>query len=281
MPFVGAFPKPRTYRETAHKSYLVLSKQRKPGIAKIRKGIKKQLRFIKRNLASIEALIQRGGMDFLNKKQLKDLYVIGEIYRQQSLLIKSKNHQMDDRIVNIAQPHVRPIVRGKVSASVEFGAKLSISVVNGFAFMERVSFDNFNEGVTLVESVEQYKARYGYYLEAVLADRIYRNRDNIKYCKTKGIRLSGPKLGRPKADEIKAGKKQAYQDSFERNAVEGKFGEAKRSYKMDSILAKLKETGETVIAMHLLVMNLERRLRLLFTGIHQEIRVFIKTSDFY
>ncbi|GAW28875.1 putative transposase [Carboxydocella sp. ULO1] len=54
-------------------------------------------------------------------------------------------------------PFVRPIVRGKVSADVEFGAKLAISVVNGLSFMERLSFDNFNECTTLIESVENYR----------------------------------------------------------------------------------------------------------------------------
>lgn len=281
--YVGIFKKPRTYREKAHKDYLVLSKQRKPGIKKIRKGIKKQLGYVKRDLNVIGTLIQKGGMDALNMKQLKDLYVIGEIYRQQSLLLNSKNHQIDDRIVNIAQPHVRPIVRGKVNASVEFGAKLSISVVDGFAFMERISFDNFNEGITLQESVERYKERYGYYPEAVLADQIYRNRDNIQYCKSKGIRLSGPKLGRPKADEVKANRKQAYEDSGERNAVEGKFGEGKRTYKLDRIFAKLKETSETVIAMQLLVMNLEKRLRLLLQFLLNYIKsiVFVRNGRFF
>lgn len=93
--------------------------------------------------------------------------------------------------------------------------------------------------------------------------RIYRNRENRSYCKERWIRLSGPKFGRPKADEIKENRRLEYQDAGERNAVEGKFGEAKRVYKLDRIFAKLPETGKTVIAMQLLVMNLERMLRLL------------------
>lgn len=49
------------------------------------------------------------------------------------------------------QPHVRPIVRGKVSAPVEFGAKLSVSVVNGYIFTEKLEWDD-NEGSTLIDA---------------------------------------------------------------------------------------------------------------------------------
>lgn len=82
------------------------------------------------------------------------------------------------------------------------------------------------------ETVEGYKRHNGCYPEAILADRIYRNRDNLVYCKEHGIRLSGPKLGRPliKALMKKAEKRIERQDARERNAVEGKFGEGKRKY---------------------------------------------------
>jgi hypothetical protein len=80
---------------------------------------------------------------------------------------------------------------------VEFGAKVAISVVDGFALMEKTSWDSFNEGTTLIESVERYVERFGYYPEAILADKIYRTRENLQYCKDHGIRMSGPKLGRP------------------------------------------------------------------------------------
>ncbi|NUN88190.1 transposase, partial [Coprococcus comes] len=100
-------------------------------------------------------------------------------------------------IVSISQPHVRPIVRGKTRAPVEFGAKVAVSVVDGYAMIEKLHWDNYNEALTLQESVEAYRKRYGVYPEAVLADQIYRNRQNRRYCKEHGIRLSGPPLGRP------------------------------------------------------------------------------------
>ncbi len=48
----------------------------------------------------------------------------------------AKTHTVQGRIVSISQPHIRPIVRGKVSAPVEFGAKMTISVVDGYVFTD-------------------------------------------------------------------------------------------------------------------------------------------------
>ncbi len=47
--------------------------------------------------------------------------------------------------MSISQPHVRPIVRGKARMAVEFGAKISVSLVEGYVFIDRMSWDNFNE----------------------------------------------------------------------------------------------------------------------------------------
>lgn len=127
-----------------------------------------------------------------------------------------------------------------------------------------MQWNNFNEAKTLQASIESYKQRFGYYPEAVLADKLYRNRENIRYCKERGIRLSGPKLGRPPKEGRKADQKQERQDAAERNQIEGKFGEGKRKFGLDRIRARLAHSSETVIAIQFMVMNLERRLRVLF-----------------
>jgi hypothetical protein len=215
-------------------------------------------------LRFIEQLAACTPLTALSRRQYRDLLVIGELHRQQRGMYQSRSHRVDDRIVSIAQPDVRPIVRGKAKANVEFGAKVAISVVDGYTMMEKTSWDSFNEGTTLIESVERYVERLGCYPEAILADKIYRTRDNLRYCTEHGIRLSGPKLGRPPKHVNPEQKKLERQDMGERNAVEGKFGEAKRGYRLGLIRARLRQTSETVIALQLLVMNLEKRLRLLF-----------------
>ena len=146
----------------------------------------------------------------------------------------------------------------------EFGQKLHLSVVNGFTFIEDQSYDNYNEGVRLQAAAQRYKDRFGHYPEAILADTIYRNRDNRAFCKEHGIRLSGPKLGRPRKDETEDEKSQAYKDSCERNMVEGRNGIGKRRYGLDLIMAYLAETGKTEAAFIILAMNLAHLLRLFF-----------------
>ncbi|MBZ4644140.1 MAG: transposase family protein [Deferribacteraceae bacterium] len=200
----------------------------------------------------------------LSARQLKNLQVIYELMHQQRFMYNNRIHRIEDRIVSISQSHVRPIVHGKAGAAVKFGAKVAISLVNGYALIDELSWDSFNEGTRLQAAVESYKQRFGYYPEAVIADHLCRNRNNYRFWKELGIRLSGPRLGRPSQEELQEHRNLERQDAKERNAVEGKFGEGKRKYGLDRIMARLPETSESVIALQFLVMNLGRRLRVLF-----------------
>ncbi|MEZ2224826.1 IS5 family transposase [Microcoleus sp.] len=249
--------KPRTYRNKARKDYLLIAKQRRPTRHKRRQAIKKQLQYIKRNLAHIEQLIDSGAtLESLNKQEYKTLLVLTEVTRQQQWLFDNNKQSIEDRIVSLSQPHIRPIVRGKAGKSVEFGAKISASCFEGYVFLDRMSWDNFNESGDLKTQVEAYHKFTGYYPESVHADRIYRNRENRAWCKEKGIRLSGPPLGRPPANVSKSKKRQALEDERIRNAIEGKFGQGKRRFGLNRVMAKLDNTSGTVIAITFLVMNL-------------------------
>jgi len=264
-PLVGEREKPRTYREEARKAFLTVSKQRKSSGKVIRRAIKRQLGYVGRDLRIIEKLMEHTPLTVLSKRHYRQLLIISELYRQQREMADQKKHAIADRIVSIEQPHVRPIVRGKAGASVEFGAKIAASLIDGYVWIESMQWDSFNEATTLQASVEAYKRRFGYYPTVIQADKIYRNRDNLSYCKEHGIRLSGPKLGRPSKEQNEArNRKQERQDAAERNAIEGKFGEGKRKLGLARIRSRGAQTSLTVIALQFLVMNLERRLRVLF-----------------
>ncbi len=257
--------KPRTYRQKARRDYLRIAKRRKRSAKVVRKAIRQQLQYIGRDLTHIEKLLKLGsGLTLLTRQQYQNLLVVNELYRQQLEMFENKSHSTKNRIVNITQPHVRPIVRGKASANVEFGAKIIVSRINGYHVLEDLSWDNVNEATLLKEQIEGYKRRMGCYPEAVLADKLYRNRANIAYCKKNNIRLSGPRLGRP-GKNYKIDKKQEQIDSAMRNAIEGSFGIGKRRYGLDKIMTKLRETSETSISLIILVMNLEKMLRDLFS----------------
>ncbi len=259
--------KPRTYREIARKEYLKVAKKRRVSREKRRKAIKKQLQYIKRNLSHIEQLIMLGAnLEGLSKRQYKLLLVVGEVYRQQLWLYENKKQSIDDRIVSLNQPHIRPIVRGKAGKSVEFGAKLSASCFDGYVFLDHISWDNFNESGDLKTQVEAFKNYTGYYPESVHVDKIYRTRENRAWCKERGIRISGPPLGRPNKTVSKEKKKQALQDEKIRNCIEGKFGQSKRRFSLNRVMAKLSYTSQTTIAITFLVMNLSTHLLRLFSA---------------
>jgi hypothetical protein len=278
--------KPRTYRKRARKDYLAVAKKRKVKFQERRKAIKKQLQYIKRNFSHIQQLIDLGvSLINLSKRQYKMLLVVSEVYRQQLWLYENKKRSIEDRIVSLSQPHIRPIVRGKARTEVEFGAKFSASCFDGYVFLDHISWHNFNESGDLKTQVEAYKNYTGYYPESVHVDKIYRTRENRAWCQERGIRISGPPLGRPPKNVSPEKKKQEKEDERIRNSIEGKFGEpvrwagfptcsnwrtrkgqGKRRFSLSRVMAKLPHTSLTSIAITFLLMNLSTLLLRLFWG---------------
>jgi len=257
--------KPRTCRRIARKDYLKVAKKRQPSRKQKRKAIKKQIQYLRRNLSHIEQLIELGAsLTSLAKRQYKMLLVVSEVYRQQLWLFKNNKQSIEDRIVSLSQPQIRPLVRGKAGKPVEFGAKLSASCFEGYAFLDRISWDNFNESRDFKAQIEAYRDFTGFYPESVHVDKIYRTRENRAWCKERGIRISGPPLGRPPAHVSREQKKQALEDEKIRNAIEGKFGLLKRRFSLERVMAKLTNTSQTTIAITFLVINLSTALRRFF-----------------
>jgi len=267
--------KSRTYRFKARKDFLSISKSRRVPRNKLRKSIRKQLGYLGRNLKSIAVQNKTISLQYLSRQQYKTLLVISEVYRQQKWMYDHRSLRIDDRIVSINKPHVRPIKRGKAGASTEFGAKISASVVEGFVFADRISWNNFNESTDLINQIKAYRARHGFYPASVHADKIYRTQGNRKFCKKHGIRMSGPKLGRPpKLTEenkvrLQEARQQAHQDELDRIPIEGKFGLGKRRYGLNRIMTKLSFTSKTSIAITFLVMNLEKWLKAILLSLIQ------------
>lgn len=270
--------KPRTYRKIAHNEYLNFSKKRRKTKKGIRKFIRKHLEYLKRNLAHINFLLDiieakkrkqnlegafSGNFDShpyrfpLPKRYQKLFWVIQLLYDQQKFMYDKKTHSVDNRIVNIYQPYVRPIPRGKDKVSTEFGAKISASEVDGMSRVEHISWDNFNESKDLVLQAEMFKKTFGHYPELLLADRIYLNRENRKWLKSKNIRIVGKPLGRPPKEQLGAyQKRKRKKEQNQRNLIEGKFGQGKNAYGLNNIQAKRNDTSESWISAIFFVMNL-------------------------
>ena len=252
--------KPRTYRNKAHKDSLKYMRSRKHTEKKTREAIRKQLQYLRRDLSIIDTMLQ-SGLKLSRKQQLR-LETLRKIYEQQKYMYDNHTHSVPDRNVSVSQPFIRPIVRGKAGKPVEFGVKLDISVSDGWTRLECWSFDAYNEAAKLIETIERYRSREGHYPERVLADKIYRNRENLNYCKLHGIRLSGPALGRPKKDEQRD-RRQTYLDQNERIEVERQFSLAKRKCNLGKVKTKLEETVGFTLAMSIVVLNLRKLQRAL------------------
>lgn len=255
--------KPRTYRKVMDVAFLDYSKKKRKTKKVHRKMNRKLIECVKRNLQYIENMLASqqdlvlGKDSPLSQKDMDVLAVIKKVYEQQKQMHDTKTRTCKDRIVSISQPHVRPILRGKQNAQVEFGSKLGVSLDNGFALIETLSWNAYSEGKDLVNHVETYLSIHGYYPELVQVDKAYATRENRKWLQQRDIRITASPLGRkPKQKEAHYQKAKKKKEAAQRNHIEGKFGQGKNKYGLNKIKAKLKGTSETWVSCIFFVMNL-------------------------
>ena len=256
--------KPRTYRRNARKEFLLTSKKRSKSRKEIRKSIKGQLQYTRRDLKIIDKLLSKPGRDVILEKRDKELLgTIRQMYEQQKWMYENKTHSCPNRIVNIFQPQVRPIVRGKDKNKVEFGSKINLTEVAGFSRINHLSWDAFNEGKDLIPAVGNYRKLYGRYPKYILIDKIYLTRENRKYLKEKNIETFGKPPGRPPKEKKQSSSEKYHKKkkAAERNHVEAKFGQGKRGYAMNNIKARLPQTSESMVNAIVFVMNLMKLLQ--------------------
>ncbi len=257
--------KPRTYRRKAKNEFLNFSKKKRKGKNVIRKAIKTQLQYVRRDLEIVDQMLAKGPDRemILSPKEKELLQTIRVVYQQQKQMYDTRTNTCKDRIVNIFQPHVRPIVRGKEGRKTEFGSKINVSEVNGFCRIDRLSWDAYNESGDLKLQVENFRNQYGCYPKVLLADRIYLTRENRIFLKEKGIQIYGPPLGRPSTkNPMTAARKYCHRKkAVERNHVEGKFGQAKRGYGLNNIKSRLASTSTSWVQAIIFVMNLTKLLQ--------------------
>ena len=263
--------KPRTYRKVARKNYLNVAKKKNKRRKELRRAIRLQLNYVKRNVGYLDKMLdsfvvpanrQEDRAFPLSRKEQRYLWVIREVHRQQQEMFNEKKHQCADRIVSIHQPYVRPIVRGKAKGKVEFGPKLGMSLDNGYTRINTFSWDAYNEGGDLIAHVQEYKKLHGHYPEAVIVDRIYATLENRKLLKDKEIRITAKPLGRP-GPETGEQARLRRQEQRERNQIEGKFGQAKNGYanaclwhRLNQVRTRLRATAESWIGCIIFITNL-------------------------
>ena len=239
--------RPRTKFLDVQKANQTYRKQRKHSRSQTRKITRRLLDLLGKILKEIRE-IERGNENaenLLTVREKSDLEIITRMYRQQKNHFRNNDSResIPNRIVSLSKPHLRPIVRGKEVKSVEFGAKVNNILVDGISFIEKLSFNAFNEGTRLVHCLKMHKRLFGVEAKKVGGDTGYAGTENRDYCKANGIQTSFVKRGRPFGEKKK--EKDLVRKELARvraTAMEGSFGTQKEHYDLRRVKARTKRT---------------------------------------
>ena len=237
--------RPRTKFIDVEKANLAYRKQRKHSKSQTRMMTRRLLKLLGKLLKEIRKMErEHAGTEVLTDKEKATLEVVTKVYRQQRNHFESGDprESIPDRIVSVSKPYVRPIVRGKESKSVEFGAKSNNIMVDGLSFIEKLSFNAFNEGTRLKHCVKMHRRLFGVDVKKIGGDTGYAGSDNRDFCKENGIETSFVKRGRPSQTPKEKDFVRQELARVRATAMEGSFGTQKRHYSMSRIKARKKET---------------------------------------
>ena len=184
------------------------------------------------------------GVKLFTDRERQTFDIITKVYRQQHNHFRSGDarESIPDRIVSIAKPYVRPIVRGKEVKSVEFGAKCNNILVDGISFIEKLSFDAFNEGTRLTHCIKMHKRLFGVDVKKIGGDASYAGNANRELCTSNGIQTSFVQKGKRAKEKREKDFVRQELARVRATAMEGSFGTQKEHYSLRRIKARKKET---------------------------------------
>lgn len=243
--------------------YLNVIKRKHKGSKLVKDALTRMLPLLYRDILTLLNLIGVDDETYgrFNCTQKRTIQAVIDMYHQQEQMLREGKHTCENRIVSIHQPHVRPIVRGKAKAKVEFGAKIGVSIVSGYSFIDHHSWDAYNEASDLTVHIEKYKERFGCAPKRFFGDKIYLNRENRRILKEKEIQIMGRPLGRPPKNPTQEQIERERIGVSLRNEAEAQFGTGKRTYRANNIRARLPETAQCWTAMCYFVKNLAKFMR--------------------
>jgi len=243
----------RTQHEKRKAQYLSFAKRRKKSKRQNKKMCKLLLKYLQRLLKQLNDLQQRYKATLSNYYS-KRLKTINTLQEQQWLLHFGKEAKVPDRIVSLHKPYVRPIVRGKEVKPVEFGAKVNMLQVNGINFIEHLSYNNFNEGARLQNTIEMQRRYFGA-SHQMGADAIYATNKNRSYCTKNNIATSFVAKGKEGKYKEQKSQMRSILGKIRSTVLEGSFGNEKTHYQMDNIKARTEHNEKVWIFFSLLTSN--------------------------
>ena len=233
--------RPRINFQRQKERHLGYQKRRKRSLRKERKQRRGLLLFLGRLLNRYEGLEEMGYTSIITKKDTNRLKTIRTLYYQQKDHLDHPGKRIEDRIVSLHKPYVRPIIRGKEVKSVEFGAKVHLLQVDGINFIEHLSFDAFNEGTRMISSIWLHQKYFGR-CHQFGADQIYATNKNRKYCSRHGIATCFVRKGRRGQYSDQASVLRKELGKQRGTVLEGSFGNEKNHYLLDKIKARNQKT---------------------------------------
>lgn len=166
---------------------------------------------------------------------------ISTVYQQQYSLFTTGEYPKN-RIVSISKNYLRPIVRGKEKKRVEFGAKVNKLQIDGINFIQHITFNAFNEGTQLENTINKGQQLTKTKVKILGADAIYATNANRNFVTNNEIITDfRPKGKKPKDYKQQQALRQVI--SKERaTRLEGSFGKEKEHYLLKKIKAKTENT---------------------------------------
>ena len=256
--------KPQTHRTEARQAFIGLIKKKRKGKKLIDKTKLIQIRCLQADFQLFLDFLGKQSSTLLacfSRHDYKCLQAAFKMYEQQKMMFEQNVRRCAHRIISIYQPHLRPIVRGKAKAKIEFGAKVGASIVNGYTYVDHLSWDAYNESSDLVTQMELYKKRFGMLPREIQANKLYLGKENRKHIKSRHINCYNRPLGRPPREENDTHAEDKKRAIGERNEIEGSFGTTKRVYRANDIRAKLNDTADTWIEACFFAKNIMKFLR--------------------
>ena len=260
-----ATPRSR-YGEQALKQ-LNYSKSRKKTFNQTQARIKSLLGLLKNLSGQLENLCEKISSDDFQlwARCTSLLEILKKVYAQQSEFYQTREYPKD-RIVSLDKDYIRPIVRGKESKRVEFGAKVNMIQIDGINFIEHLSFDAFHEGNRLQESILFHYKLTGVACKRLGADTIYATNANRTFCTKETIETSFlPKGRKPKNDKEKRASRIAL-SKRRATMMEGSFGVEKQFYGLVKIRARNASTEKLMIYFGIHTANAVRMTSKMQTG---------------
>ena len=195
------------------------------------------------------------------------LKTIRTLLFQQRHRLQHPEEKINNRIVNLSKPYVRPIVRGKEVKAVEFGAKVNLLQVDGINFIEHLSFDAFNEGTRLISTIRLHRSLFGA-CHQFGADQIYATNKNRSYCSKHNIATCFIPKGRqgPHKDQAQQLRKEIGRQRA--TVLEGSFGNEKNHYLLQKVKARNKPNETIWIFFGIMTCNATLMSKRMFAAKH-------------